>query len=322
MEQAIRDFNKQFLFKPKIENAGKLQRRRGFVVGGVGGSSLAAGLLAGLKPEAGIVLHRDYGVPALPHAAECLHIASSYSGDTEETIDFARSALQKGYALAAISVGGRLLKFAEGNALPYVALPDTKIQPRAALGFQSVALAALMGDKELEEDMAALGRSLRPDEFEEEGKKLSKELQNSVPVIYSSARNSSVAYTWKIKLNETGKIPAFCNVFPELNHNEMTGFDSIKATEGLSRNLRFVFLEDRADHSQIQTRMRVCKKLYEERGFRVLEAPMAGSTALEKIFASLLLADWTALLLSRFYGTEADQVPMVETFKKLITDDT
>lgn len=319
MEEAIRKFHTQFAYNPIVVNADKLPRRARVVLCGMGGSHLAAGILAGWKPELDMMIHRDYGLPVLSDANGRLYIASSYSGNTEETINFAQAALKKGYAVAVMSVGGKLLEFARKNKLPHIIIPDTKIQPRSALGFAIRALAALIGDSALQKELAKLAFTLKPSALEGKGKKLAKVLRGKVPVVYASTRNQAVAYNWKIKFNETGKIPAFCNVFPELNHNEMTGFDIISTTEGLSRKFHFIFLTDNADHPKIQKRMRVTKKLYEDRGLSVTEVPLAGKSRLEKIFSSLLIADWTALHLSRIYGTEAEQVPMVEEFKKLIT---
>lgn len=319
MEEAIRQFHTQFLWKPVIVNPEKLLRARRFVIGGMGGSHLAGSLLLGLDSELEIIIHRDYGLPAHTDGRDTLYIASSYSGNTEETLDFARTVLEAGYALAIISIGGKLLEFAQTNNLSHVVIPDTKIQPRSALGFALVALAALMGDAKRGKELAELASVLKPEELRGAGKELADELRGKVPVIYASARNQAVAYNWKIKFNETAKIPAFYNVFPELNHNEMTGFDVISTTEGLSRKLHFIFLTDSADHSQNQKRMQVCKKLYEDRGLSVTEVPLEGKSTLGRIFSSLLIADWTALHLSRMYGTEAEQVPMVEQFKKMIS---
>jgi glucose/mannose-6-phosphate isomerase len=258
-------------------------------------------------------------LPHLSHAKERLWVASSYSGNTEETIDFAKRALKRGYPVAAISIGGTLIEFAVAQGLPHIVIPDTKIQPRGALGFALVGLAAFLRDKALLLELHALASQLKPSALEKKGKTLAGALRGKAPVVYSSTRNQAIAYNWKIKFNETGKIPAFYNVFPELNHNEMTGFDIIAATRKLSRVFHFIFLTDRADHPQIQTRMAVCKKLYEVRGLPVTEVALQGRSVLERIFSSLILADWTALHLSRKYGTEAQEVPMVETFKRLIT---
>ena len=322
MEQAIRDFHTQFEWKPVIENGSSLKPAKRVVLGGMGGSHLAAGLFQLLRPQVPFFIHRDYGLPALlkTDLEESLFIASSFSGNTEEAKDFAEQVQRQKFPLAVIAKGGKLLEFAKAHALPHVALPPTNIQPRSGLGFQMLALAALMGDKKLLEELGACAQTLRPEEFEERGKTLAGELRGKVPVMYASTKNSAVAYNWKIKMNETGKIPAFYNVFPELNHNEMTGFDVIETTEGLSRKFHFVFLTDSADHPQNQKRMSVCRKLYEDSGLSVTEVPLEGKTPLEKIFSSLLIADWTAVYLSQIYGTEAEQVPMVEEFKKLITN--
>lgn len=319
MEEAIKSFHKQFSWNPEIVNGEKLPKKSKFVLGGMGGSHLSAGLLLAYDPSVNLLIHRDYGIPKLDDAPERLFIASSYSGNTEESIDFAEKALSEGYAVATISVGGKLLDFAQKNGLPHIVIPNTKIQPRSALGFSMIALAKLLGKEDFLTELASLASKLSPEELQGKGEMLSRTLRNSVPVIYASARNAAVAYNWKIKMNETGKIPAFYNVFPELNHNEMTGFDLTGTTEGLSRRFHFVFLADAADHPKNQRRMQVCRKLYEDRGLPVTEVPLLGDSTLEKIFSSLLVADWTALHLSKIYGTEAEQVPMVEEFKRLVS---
>ncbi|PIQ68643.1 MAG: hypothetical protein COV91_03055 [Candidatus Taylorbacteria bacterium CG11_big_fil_rev_8_21_14_0_20_46_11] len=320
MEEAIKQFHTQFEWKPVVTNAEKLRPVKKYIVGGMGGSHLAADLLRAYKPQIDVSVFSDYGIPELSSARlkDSLLIASSFSGNTEEAVDFAEQALAKGLPLAVIAKGGKLLEFAQKNMLPYVELPPTKVQPRSGLGFQMLALVAILRDETLLSELAELASVLQPSELEGRGEELAVSLRGEIPVLYSSTRNQAIAYNWKIKFNETGKIPAFYNVFPELNHNEMTGFDVIETTEGLSRKLHFIFLTDSADHPQNQKRMQVTKKLYEARGLSVTEVPFEGGSALQKMFNSLLVADWTAVHLSKIYGTEADQVPMVEEFKKLI----
>src|SRR3989338_2496054 len=337
MEEAIRQFHTQFEWKPGVANAEKLPNASTFILNGMGGSHLAADLLRTCNPQIDITVFSDYGIPELSPArlTDSLLIASSFSGNTEEAVDFAQQAFAKGLPLAVIAKGGKLLEFAQKNTLPYVELPATKVQPRSGLGFQILALAALLKDETLLSELAELASVLQPSELEGKGKELAASLRGEIPVIYSSTRNQAIAYNWKIKFNETGKIPSFYNVFPELNHNEMTGFDVIETTEGLSRKLHFIFLTDSADHPQNQKRMRVTKKLYEDRGLTVTEVPIGettpaladsgtpfskGDSRLKRMFSSLLVADWTAVHLSQIYGTEAEQVPMVEEFKKLISN--
>lgn len=321
MESNTNSLSNQFNFVPVVENESKLIMPDSFVVCGMGGSHLAAGILKIYNPSLNIYIHRDYGLPQISamRFKNSLFIASSYSGNTEEVLDFAEKALSSGYNVAAIAIGGKLIDFAKENKLPYIQIPDTGIQPRNALGFSLVSLSKLIEGDEAVEELHKLGKQLDQNKWQEVGKELATELNGKIPVVYSSRRNLPIAYNWKIKFNESAKIPAFYNVLPELNHNEMTGFDVIDSTKSLSDKFYFVFLEDSDDEPRIMRRMEVMKKLYEDRALPVKVIQLAGASTFEKIFNSLMLADWVALELAKNYGTEPVQVPMVEEFKKLIS---
>ena len=321
MYEAIKNFSKQFEYKPKIGNKEKLLPLEKFIVIGMGGSHLAADLLKTWNPFLDVLIHRNYGLPYLSDAElkQRLIILSSYSGNTEETLDAYARAKEKRYPMAVIAVGGKLLEKARKDRVPYIQLPDTGIQPRSALGYSFKALLKLIGvEEEVEKEVSALANSLDPTVMEEEGKALARRLRGFVPVIYSSAENIAIAYNWKIKFNETGKVPAFCNYLPELNHNEMTGFDVVPATKKLSEKFYFLILKDTTDHPQIVKRAGALGNLYHDRGLHAEIINLDGARIFRKIFSSLLLADWTAYYLGKDYGVETEQVPMVEEFKKLI----
>ncbi len=321
MKQAIENFNKQFEFNPVIENAGNLKPFNKFIVGGMGGSHLGADLLKVWRPELDMIIHTDYGLPEISEEElqSRLYIASSYSGNTEEVIEGLTQALAKGMSVLTISIGGKLLEIAKTKSLPYIQIPDTKIQPRSATGFSFIALLKAMGQESALQDASSLSKTLDPKKYEDEGKTLAKTLNGYVPVIYTSARNSAIAYNWKIKFNETGKIPAFYNALPELNHNEMTGFDVKEKSRPLSENFHFILLEDETDHPQIQKRMQILKKLYGDRGFKVETIQLSGGNIFLKIFSSLTLGDWASYYTAIEYGLDPEPVPMVEEFKKLIS---
>ena len=320
MQHAIKDFPKQFEFEPIIERADTLQKKPAVIVSGMGGSHLAADLLKSVHPELTIFIHCDYGLPPLHEAylQNCLFVASSYSGNTEEVLDGLEEAKRKGMAMATISVGGALQKKAQEYDIPHIALPDTGIQPRSALGFSLIALTKLLGMDSEQEELKKLAGMLDAEGLEETGKVLQSKLAGKIPIIYASLRNEAVAYNWKIKCNETGKIPAFYNMFPELNHNEMTSMDSNEKTRGLSQKFHFLFLRDSEDDARIQKRMDICKKLYEDRGLPVTDVPLEGSIRWERVFNSLLVADWFSFYTGTAYGVETEHVPMVEEFKKAI----
>ena len=328
MRQAIIDFPKQFEFDPVIERAGELRQMPAVIVSGMGGSHLAADLLKSARPSLNLFIHRDYGLPPMQEAyfKNCLFIASSYSGNTEEVLDGLGEAEKKGMTVAALSVGGQLEKLAREQNLPYVKLPDTSIQPRSALGFSLLALVKLMGLEQELTELHALSHALDAGKAEQQGIALSEQLSGHIPVVYASGRNEAVAYNWKIKCNEIGKIPAFYNVFPELNHNEMTGFsaeggsasggDAPVGTRALIEKFHFIFLRDSEDDPHIIKRMDICRDLYMQRGVPVTDVMLEGSTRWERIFNSLLVADWFSFYTGTSYGVETEQVPMVEEFKK------
>lgn len=315
MEEGIKNFPKQFAYQPEIKNADQFQRREIFIVLGMGGSHLAADLLAAYKTDTNIIVHSDYGLN-FPESVlkNALIIASSYSGNTEEVVDGFEIAVQKNLPVAVVAVGGKLIELAKKHNKSYIELPNTGIQPRAAPGFSLRALLKIMGDEKTLQETEKLTETLKPEELKEEAKALAGRLKGFVPVIYTSQRKSSVGYIWKIKFNENAKTPAFCNVVPEMNHNEINSFE----VPAIAQNFIFLFLEDSYDHPRVQKRMSVQADLFAQKGLKVEKIKLAGQNHFHKIFSSLILADWVSFYLAGEYGMDPEQVPMVEEFKKLI----
>jgi len=320
MYEIIKNFNKQFEYDPKIEGDLSLEGVKNFIAVGMGGSHLSADILNSYDPSFNILVHKNYGLPSLSEEIlkNSLIIFNSYSGNTEEVIDSFNLALEKKLKMVSITYNGKLLELSKNYNVPFVKLPDPKVQPRLSLGFHTKALLKVIGkEKELKE-ISELAQILKPEDLEEQGRDLAKKIKDKIPVIYSSERNQAIAYNWKIKFNETSKIPSFYNVFPELNHNEMAGFDVKEATRHLSKNFIFLFLFDEEDNIKIRKRMEVLKKLYEERGLKVEILKLEGKNKFHKIFSSLILADWASFYLAKGYDIEPEEVFMIEEFKKLI----
>jgi len=320
MYEMIKDFNKQFLFEPEIKNQDNLIKKSSFVVVGMGGSDLAPELLKTWNPGLDILVRRDYGLPELSpeELKNKLIILSSYSGNTEEVIEAFQETREKKLAMAVITAGGKLLSLAQENNIPYIQLPDTGIQPRMALGFSLKAFLKFIGEDDELKKLNGLATTLNPVDFAENGKTLAEKLKNFVPIIYASDRNSSLANIWKIEINETGKVPAFYNIFPELDHNEINSFDVKNPTKELCDEFHFVFLKDVADDPKILKRMEVTEKLYKDRGLKVEIVNVGGKDFWSKIFSTLILGDWVAYYTALQYGLDPERVPMVEEFKKLI----
>lgn len=319
MEKAIRTLNVQFAYKPEIINKKNLKKRSGFIVAGMGGSALSAGLLKDAFPSLGVMIHRNYGLPNVSskELKNHLFIASSYSGNTEEVIDALSAARKAKLAVAVVATGGKLLKIAIDNKLPYIQMPDHGIQPRMALGFSCVALLKLMGKEAELRKISALA-SLDSDKFETAGRNLAGKLLGKIPVVYASDKNGYLAYTWKIKFNETAKVPAFYNVFPELNHNEMVGFSGEGEAKKITEKFFFLFLRDKKDDPRVRRRMEVLEDVFKNIGMDFAVIDSDGKNDPERIFSSLMLADWVTYYLAYKYGVDPEAVPLVERFKKLL----
>ncbi len=315
MEEKIKNFAEQLKYLPEIENAAAFKRGGKFIVAGMGGSNLASGILKVWNPELDIVIHRDFGLPALTEdeLQGRLIIISSYSGGTEETIDVFREALKKKLPIIILATGGELLELAKENGIPYIRMPDIGMRPQLAAGLSLRAMLKAIGEDGALEEMAEQAGSFNAADHEATGKELARKLGGNIPVVYSSSRNLPLARYWKINFEETSKTPAFCNAFPELNHNEMVGFLS----SPLSGKFHFIFLKDKNDDPRLQKRMEATAKLYKEKGSDVEDVDSEGG-AWQKILGSLLLSNWTSFYLAGERGVDPEDITVLENFKKSV----
>ncbi|MEK7560298.1 MAG: bifunctional phosphoglucose/phosphomannose isomerase [Patescibacteria group bacterium] len=320
MFESIKNTKQQFLWEPVLNNA-KAKEFKRIIVCGMGGSNIASGFLEMLRPDLDILAHRTYGLPATVSKND-LVILSSYSGNTEETLDSLKEAVSEGLNIVAIAAGGKLLDLAKEKNIPFIQIPVSTIQPRMALGYSLLAMLKAIGGEENIKKIHEFGKNFNPDVFEVPGRELAEKLQGKIPVIYSSWKNKSIAYAWKIKFNESAKIPAFFNVFPELNHNEMVGFLSFVATpEGVCGsviNPYFIFLKDSKDHPKVQKRMEITQKLLTEKGYSCHSYVFVDSHRVYKIFNSLTLADWVAYHIAKNFGINPEDSAIIEDFKNKI----
>jgi glucose/mannose-6-phosphate isomerase len=319
LEESIRRFPEQFAWEPVVEQGESLGAHAQYVVCGMGGSHMAAWLIQAFASRADISIHRDYGLPDIPaeRAADTLVILSSHSGTTEEVLDAGREALARGMKTAAISTGGKLIEFAREHSLPHIVMPAGDFEPRLALGYSLLGIARLLGDGPLESRIALAGRTLDANAREAEGVSLGESLRGRVPLIYASTRNLPVAYIWKAKLNESAKIPVFCDAMPEMCHNELSGFDVVDSTRSVSANMHAVFLTDESDDPRNTRRMHIASEMLAERGIPSTLVPLTGDDV-SKLLSGLVLADWVALSLARHYGVGDELTPMIAEFKRRI----
>lgn len=266
-----------------------------------------------------IYQNRGYSLP--PEAFHrCLNFICSYSGNTEETIASFEEAIAHRLPCIGISSGGQVERLCAEHGIPHIKLPlpHPNFQPRVGTGyffgtlFQVLVNQGLVPDTtaEILEDVERLKAKL-PD-LEQRGRALAGRLAGKTPVVYASTKYKSVAMVWKIKMNENAKTPAFWNFFPELNHNEMVGYTLPQG------KFAVIMLRDPDDHPRALKRFDVTAQLLAEKGITVETVGMEGETVFEKIFTSILLADFASYALALEYGQDPTPVDMVEHLKRLL----
>ncbi|HEY4498097.1 MAG TPA: SIS domain-containing protein [Candidatus Paceibacterota bacterium] len=309
-EEAIKKYPEQFSYEPEVKNPASAKFSK-FVIAGMGGSGLVPELIKALKPEFDIIPHHDYNLPTISEEElrNRLLIAVSYSGNTKETINFFNQAQSHGLNVSVITTGGELLSLAKEKNVPYIQIPEIGVPPRMAVGSMVRACLKLMGEKALLEELKELSASLEPMRWEKQGEELAARLFNKVAIIYTSVRNQALAYNWKIRLNETGKTPAFFNVLPELAHNEI----AVPADKPYPF---FILVKDDEDNSRIKKGMDFLEQIYLTAGRWTISLPLEGESRPARFFNSILLADWTSFYLARKLGFAWDEASMIERFKK------
>ncbi len=318
MRDIILQFPSQFSYQPNINNREKLPVEvSAYIVGGMGGSHLSADLLKMVNKTLDIEIVSDYQF-SNSLSKETLFIASSFSGNTAEVIYLLNTVLENSIPVLIVSSDGNLIKTAIENKLPYIELPDKNLQPRMALGYSLRALMKAVGDENGLKDTSDLARGLNPEIWENQGKSLAEKMRGRIPVIYSSSKNRPLAYIWKIKFNENSKIPAFYNVFPELNHNELEGWGYDLPESFLKDVFYFIFIKDNTDYKENKKRMDLTGQILANRGLSVEFLNLKGDSVWEAVFNNIILSDWTSYYLSRMYRIDSEKVDFIEKFKKML----
>ncbi|MEK7622115.1 MAG: SIS domain-containing protein [Patescibacteria group bacterium] len=316
MRATLFDFPTQLKWQPIVEG-GIIPSAESYLLCGMGGSALAGGLLTACDPTIALTIHRDYGLPILARGdakVKSLVIISSFSGNTEETLDAYRVAMGNDQSVIVVTSGGELLDRAKRGGVPYILLPDATIQPRLAVGYFLKALASITGAKAVGDELESLAITLDLNNLELEAQSIASRLVGRIPLIYSSNRYAPLAYFWKIMLNETAKIPAFSNVIPEQNHNELESFDG----EPLAPFTAILLTSEDDDEVRVARRFEALSEMLSRAHVPVELVPLTGATPAARVVCSLMTASFTALALAEARGVNPSVVSMIEDFKRQI----
>lgn len=301
----------------------------GVVVCGMGGSAIGGDLVRGfVEPTSPLpfVVNRGYTLPGWA-GENTLVVVSTYSGGTEETLNAFTDARERGARCLVITSGGEALKVAEAEGLDHVVIPGG-LQPRAALGYSlgvglRIARAlglAVVSDNDMEVALGAARDRAHAHDEDADGnpaRDLSADWVEALPVVYTGVGLlEAVGLRWRTQIHENAKHPAVGNVLPEMDHNEIMGFEA--APEALAHAMQIVALRDADDHPQVAKRFEATSELVHAAVGGWTEIEVADSTRLDRMLSLIQLGDAASFWLAMRKGVDPTPVETIQQLKKTL----
>jgi glucose/mannose-6-phosphate isomerase len=321
---AIPEHLRDALWKSESANLEPWDSPGGLVVAGMGGSAIGGDLArAALGDTASrpIIVARAYGLPPWT-TPDTTVLCASYSGDTEETLAAYEAAGALGAKRVVVTTGGKLSTQARADKVPVVPVAGG-FAPRAAVAYMFVAaleVAALCGagprmNSEIDvaaEHLESCVVEWGPDSASDSlAKRIAMGIHGSTPVIVGAGITEPIAYRWKTQINENAKMPAFSHELPELNHNEICGWDG---APGLGK-FSAVFLGDADLHPRVSDRMILTERLISDSAQTTVRVETVGRTGVERVMSLVLLGDLVSLYLAVLRGVDPTPVDVIERLK-------
>ncbi len=279
------------------------------LISGLGGSgiggTIVSELVQGVSPVP-ITVIKDYNIPAFVNE-NTLVIACSYSGNTEETLWATREALSHHAEVCCITSGGRLKELASSKGLNMLNMQGGN-PPRSMFAFafaylayilEFYGLAELGVAKQLRDSAKLLAD--KTETIKSEAETIAQKLQGKIPVLYAVSGQTGIASRWRQQLNENAKMLAWEATIPEMNHNELVGW------EGGSSQFAAVFLRNKTDFERNQKRIEIIKEIIRQKTDTVLEVWSQGEDILPRAFYLIHLGDWVS-----YYLSELNQVDIID----------
>ena len=297
------------------------------VILGMGGSAIGGDLVSSLAVNEAtlpIIVCRDYNLPKFVDD-QTLVIASSYSGMTEETLTAFDQALNTKAKKLAISTGGKLKAIAEEKGVPVFTV-DYKAPPRAALPYSFLTILGILQKlgciKDKSADAAEIVDVLRKlsqkisesaPTSQNPAKQLAQRLYGKLPVIYGAGIVSETARRWKTQINENSKAWAFHEVFPELNHNAVVGY---QFPQELASKIFVVFLRSNLLHERTLLRYEITQQMLKQAKIEYQIVNAEGKSPLSHIASLVLFGDYVSYYLALLYQTDPTPVKVIDYLKE------
>lgn len=322
MNVFIQEFPKQLKVAMEIGQKAKLTKHNlpihNIIVLGMGGSGIGGEFVAEFVREhcsVPMLSSKGYHLPAYV-GENTLVIASSFSGNTEETLIAFEQALERKAKVVCISSGGKLIQRAQELGLDHIELPQVPQPPRTCLGYSFVQQLYVLNffgfaPKSSFEDLAKSIVLLEEHQevIKKEATKIARQLQGKFPVIYATDRMAAVALRLRQQLNENSKLLASHHVFPEMNHNELVGWRSQNGEYGV------LTFRSADDYNRNQVRMNITQDVIEKIATVRFDIECLGSSLIEQAMYGVHLGDWISWELAEAREVDPIEVNVIDMLK-------
>lgn len=325
MKKLIEDFSEQLRDAFRIGKEATVnpaaQEIRNVVIAGMGGSGIGGTLVASLTQDelkVPVTISKSYNIPAFVNE-HTLFVASSFSGNTEETLEALEQALKTGAHCAVITSGGKIGKLAKDKGLDMITIPGDSNSPRANMGYSVIQLLFMLHYKGLTgnsfiKDTGRLAELLDAEKSEitERAEKLANGIKGYLPVFYADSRIYPVTVRIQQQINENGKHLCHTNAFPEMNHNELVGWEH---PEQVLADSKVYFLKTKYDHPRVRDRYRISREIFSDKAANVIDIEAKGESLLEQCFYLIYLTDWVSYFLAAANDTDAFEIKAIDHLK-------
>lgn len=292
------------------------------LVSGLGGSGIGGTIVADLTAaqcKVPVSINKEYFIPAFV-GPNTLVIISSYSGNTEETLQALGLAYTKGAKIVCVTSGGKIEAFAREKGLDLVLIPGG-MPPRACLGYSLTQLFYVLHgfglinrdfEAQLEKAVALL--ESKTGEIKTEAAAIATKLSGKLPVLYATPGFEGVAVRFRQQLNENSKILCWHHVIPEMNHNELVGW------RDANENLAVVFLRHKNEYFRNTHRIEYSREVASKYTSTIIDIWAEGDSEIEKAFYLVHLTDYVSDMLAGLRQHDAVEVNIITGLKNMLEE--
>ncbi len=290
------------------------------VISGMGGSGIGGKIarqLASLECKIPLYLSNGYDIPAFVNK-KTLFIASSYSGGTEETVTCTKKAIAKNATIIAITTGGELADLAKKHHFGHIKIPGGN-PPRASLGYSITQLLGILEKKNLVESkylekISNIASVLVQDVdfIQEKAKTIAKTILNKNVIIYAPDIYEPIAVRFRQQLNENSKVLCWHHVLPEMNHNEIVGWET-----GI-KDAAVLYFKDTDYNTRINDRWNITKSIIEDSiqsDSFISEIKVEGDLMVDRFFYMIHLLDWVSYYLGELRKVDLMEIKNIDRLK-------